>query len=180
MDRMLTGDYRVGAALVERKAVRDLHVSVIQGRFWRQVGRLSRTSKCPYLLVEGSDLDDGPLRPASVRGALLAVGELGVGVIRSASPADSALWLMLLAERAARPVRTKRVYAPERQTRTGEAMLAAVPGISGVTARALIAHFGSTRAVLAATPDEWLSVRGVGPKRAQALMQSLADEQQLS
>jgi ERCC4-type nuclease len=166
--------------LVERKAVRDLHLSIVQEQFWRQIGRLSRTSKRPYLLVEGGDLDDGPLRPASVRGALLAVEELDIGVIRSAGPADSALWLMLLAERQARPVRTKRVYAQGRQSRAGEAMLAAVPGISGVTARALIADFGSTRAVLAASPDEWLSVRGVGPKRAQALMQSLANQQQLS
>jgi ERCC4-type nuclease len=147
--RLSTGDYRTGAALIERKSVRDLHISIIQDRFWRQVGGLTRTSMHPYLLIEGRELDDGPLRPSSVRGALLAVEELGVGVIRSTDPADSA------------------------RSSGGEAMLAAVPGISTVIARALIDRFGSPSAVFAATPDEWLSVHGVGPKRSQALLAAL-------
>src|SRR6266496_1287743 len=71
--RLSVADYAVGNSLVERKTVSDLHLSIIEGRFWLQIGRLRRASTRPYLLVEGDDLDAGPLRATSVRGALLAV-----------------------------------------------------------------------------------------------------------
>ena len=92
--RRPVADYVAGSALVERKSVRDLHLAIINGRFWPQIGRLSRTTLRPYLLVAGGDLDAGPLGAASVR------------------------------------------------------MLAAVPGISTVTAQALLDRFGSVAAVL--------------------------------
>ena len=112
---------------------------------------------------------------ASVRGALLAVTELGIGVIRSNDPADSALWLKILANRPQRRRKVTRAYA-QRPTasESAEAMLAAVPGISTVTAQALLDRFGSVAAVLDANPEEWLSIRGVGPKRMRALSETLA------
>jgi len=173
--RLQVADYVAGATLVERKSVRDLHLAIIQGRFWPQIGRLSRTTMRPYLLVEGPDLDAGPLRPASARGALIAVNELGIGVIRSSDPADSALWLTILANRQRRRRKVTRAYA-QRLTASepAEAMLAAVPGISTVTAQALLERFGSVAAVIEAGPEEWLSIRGVGPKRVQALSATLA------
>ena len=174
-ERLPVADYVAGAALVERKGVRDLHLAIINGRFWPQVGRLSRTTSRPYLLVEGADLDGGGLSTASVRGALLAVTELGIGVIRSNDPADSALWLKILANRPQRRRKVTRAYA-QRPTasESAEAMLAAVPGISTVTAQALLDRFGSVAAVLDANPEEWLSIRGVGPKRMRALSETLA------
>ena len=171
--RLAVGDYIAGAAIVERKSVPDLHQSIIRKRFWRQIGRLSRAARHPYLLVEGPDIDAGPLRPASVRGAILAVQELGIGVIRTCDPEDSALWLEILAGRNRPKRRSTRVFA-SRSSSPPEAMLAAVPGISTVTARALLGHFGSIAAVVDADPSDWLSIRGVGPKRAHALSAALA------
>jgi len=177
--RLAVGDYIAGSAIVERKSVRDLHLSVINGTFWPQIGRLSRAKRHPFLLVEGSDLDAGPLHPASVRGAILAVGELGIRVIRSADPGDSALWLKVLAGRERSRYQGRRVYA-RRFATPAEAMLAAVPGISAVSARALLDRFGSVAAVLDAGPDEWLSIRGVGPKRAQAILETLGRSERTS
>ena len=172
--RLAVGVYIAGSAIVERKSVRDLHLSIIQQRFWPQIGRLSRATRHPYLLVEGADLDAGPLRPESVRGAILAVQELGIELIRANSPQDSALWLEILAGRSRPRHRTTHDFAPSSSSGP-EAMLAAVPGISAVTARALLCHFGSVAAVVEADPSEWLSIRGVGPKRAQALTAMLAE-----
>jgi ERCC4-type nuclease len=173
------GDYIAGSAIVERKSVRDLHLSVINGTFWPQIGRLSRAKRHPFLLVEGPDLDAGPLHPASVRGAILAVGELGIRVIRSADPADSALWLKVQAGRERSRHQGRRVYA-RRFATPAEAMLSAVPGISAVSARALLDRFGSVAAVLDADPDEWLSIRGIGPKRAQAILETLGHGERTS
>jgi ERCC4-type nuclease len=173
--RLPVGDYSAGLALVKRKSVSDLHAAIIKGRFWPQIGRLTRTARRPYLLVEGGDLDAGPLDAAAVRGALLAVGELGIHVIRSDDPADSALWLKILAGRTRQRRRQGRAYA-QRPARTdaAEAMLAAVPGLSTTSAKALLSHFGSVGEVLDAGPEAWLSVRGIGPKRAHALYETLA------
>lgn|GEM_PF-1929998 len=153
--RLPVADYLAGAALVERRSVRDLHLAIIQGRFWPQPGRLSRTPLRPHLLVE--------------------VAELGIGVIRSSGPADSALWLKIPAGRQQRRRRVTRAYAQHpAPSEAAEAMLAAVPGISTVTAQALLQRFGSVAAVIEAGLEEWLSIHGVGPKKVQAISETLA------
>jgi len=150
--RLLVGDYDVGSAIVERKSVRDLHLSIMKGRLWPQIGRLARSRRTPYLLVEGGRLDGGPLRPTAVRGALLAVSELGVGLICSTDPKDSALWLKVLAGRSRRR-RPRRVYPRAAQTDPSVALIAAVPGFSSTTAQRLVERFGSVSEVLAAGPE---------------------------
>jgi ERCC4-type nuclease len=171
---LAVGDYIAGTAIIERKSVRDLHFAIIRARFWPQIGRFSRAARHPYLLVEGADIDAGPLRPESVRGAMLAVGELGIRVIHASDPVDSAMWLKLLAARSRKNrAPLKRVFA-SRTSAAPEAMLAAVPGISAITAQALLDRFGSVAAVIEAGPEQWLSTPGVGPKRALALTQTLA------
>jgi len=68
------GDYRVGVdTIVERKRVLDLHSSIVKGHFWGQIGKLRASCPFPYLLVEGTALDRGPLHPNAIRGACLAV-----------------------------------------------------------------------------------------------------------
>jgi DNA excision repair protein ERCC-4 len=168
-------DYEVGTSLVERKRVKDLHLSIIGRRLWPQVARLRDASPFPYLLVEGEDIDAGPLSERPVRGALLAVDELGVGVIRATSAADSALWLALLAARSSRHNAPRRRYrrSPPRGAAGPEAMLTAVPRISTGSARALIDAFGSVTGVVQAGPDEWRSVPGIGPVRAASLYRML-------
>jgi len=52
-------------------------------------------------------------------------------------------------------------------------MLAAIPGISTVTARALLERFGSPAGVAAADPESWLEVPGIGAERARALADAL-------
>lgn len=52
-------------------------------------------------------------------------------------------------------------------------MLAAIPGISSSSARALLERFGSVAAMVAAGPEQWREVPGVGPDRARALEETL-------
>jgi ERCC4-type nuclease len=168
------GDYEVGErAIVERKTVRGLHAAVIGGAFWPQLGRIRRISRFAYLLIEGADLDDGPLAAAAVRGVCVGVMDLRIAVIRSQDPLDSARWLYRLAVRRSRfTYRTRPAYAQRPkslQPTPGEALLAAVPGISSGAAKALLHRFGNVAAVVNATPDTWQEVRGIGPKRSRAM-----------
>jgi ERCC4-type nuclease len=165
--RLAVADYETGGALVERKSVSDLHLSIIKGRFWLQVGRLRRVASRPYVLVEGTDLDAGPLRPESVRGALIALCGLGIPVIRTTDPSDTALWLSLLAAGHQKHRKSLQVRRPS--TNPAEAMLAAVPGMSVPLARALLREFGTVANIAKADPESWLSVLGIGRARAQSL-----------
>ena len=178
--KLPVGDYDLGhGVLVERKTVLDLHLSLERGRLWSQIGTLRVHARLPYLLIEGRDLDDGPLRPAAVRGACLAVIGQGVPIIRSHDSIDSALWLRLLAGRVggARVARDRPSYAQRLKPASDlvrEAMLAAVPGISVTGARALLEHFGSVSAVIAAQDDDWLRVPGIGRRRAASLRSAIS------
>jgi DNA excision repair protein ERCC-4 len=169
---LVVGDYVVAhGVVVERKTVRDLHLTVVNGRFWRQIGGLRAGAARPYLLIEGTDLDAGPLAPNAVRGVCLAVVEQDVPIIRSAGPADSALWLARLARRSilVRPAADRPVYAQRPAPHApAEAALAAVPGISVVLARRLLERFGSVAGVIAGR-DEWATVEGMGTVRTRAL-----------
>jgi DNA excision repair protein ERCC-4 len=174
------GDYAVGTeTLVERKRVLDLHAAVLKGRLWPQLGKLRAACAFPYLLVEGTDLDRGPLHHNAVRGACLAVIDQGIAFLRSGYQRDSALWIHRLAVRCqeVEPAAERPAYAQRPRPRPGqeaaEALLSAVPGISTSCARALLAHFGSVAGVVAASPTEWLEVPGIGPERVRALEETL-------
>ncbi len=152
----------------------DLHSSVRKGHLWAQLAKLRAACAFPYLLVEGTDLDRGGLHPNAVRGVCLAAIDQGIALLRSDHQRDSARWLHRLAVRcqreelpADRPAYVQRVAAPPESV--AEAMLASVPGISTVGARALLERFGSLAGVLAAPAEEWLTVPGIGRERASAL-----------
>lgn len=178
--RLPVGDYDVGnGVLVERKTVADLHLSIERGRLWRQIGALRRLARLPYLLIEGPELDAGPIAPAAVRGACLAVIGQGVPVLPTRDPADSALWLRLLAGRVnGVPIGRDRPAYAQRLKPTSElvkeAVLAAVPGISVGRARALLERFGSVAGIVSAGYDEWIKVPGIGPVNGEALRRALS------
>src|SRR4051794_32183854 len=174
------GDYAVGAdTLVERKRVLDLHGAVMKGRLWPQLGKLRGACAFPYLLVEGTDIDRGPLHYNAIRGVCLAAIDQGIALLRSDSQRDSALWIHRLAVRCqtVEPAADRPAYAqrprPAAGIDTAEALLASVPGISTTSARTLLERFGSVAAVVAADPAEWLAVPGIGPERARALGEAL-------
>lgn len=174
------GDYAVAAdTVVERKAVLDLHSAVRKGHLWPQLAKLRASCAFPYLLVEGRNLDGGGrgLHPNAVRGACLAAIDQGIALLRSDDRQDSARWLYRLALRSQRdalpaelPASVPRVK--RLQDSVAEAMLAQIPGISTVTARALLARFGTIAGIAAAPPESWREVSGVGSERARSLAEA--------
>lgn len=178
---LTAGDYVVGDdTIVERKAVLDLHSAVRRGHLWAQLAKLRAACPFPYLLVEGRSIDGGGrgLHPNAIRGACLAVIDQGVALLRSDDRADSARWLHRLAVRCQReasspelpPLVPRATIPPDS---VPEAMLAAVPGISTVTARALLERFGSLAGVARADPGDLLAVPGIGKERVRALLGAL-------
>lgn len=100
-------------------------------------------------------------------------------LLRTTDRSDTARWLHRLAIRCQRaedppdrPVYSQRPKAPL-GSEAAEAVLAAIPGISTVSARALLVRFGSLGAVLTASPEQLLSVHGIGPERVRAMQEVL-------
>ena len=170
-------DYIVARGVgVERKTVADLHRSVHDGRLWTQVASLRVDLAISYLLVEGRDLDAGPISRAGIRGALLEVVRLGIPVLRSMDIRDTALWLERISLREARGA----ARSPGRPSRTrlgrpvtSRTLLSQIPGISPRTAKALLERFGSIAGTAMAGPEELMSIEGVGRERARAIRELL-------
>ncbi|MBD0330503.1 MAG: hypothetical protein ICV64_10440 [Thermoleophilia bacterium] len=156
--------------------MKDLHHSVAQGRFWRQLGALRDSCATPYLVVEGRTLDAGQLSPAGVRGVCVAVMDRGVRLVRSDGTADTARWLVRIAVRNHRDRdRDRPAYGqrPPASESPAECALAAVPGISVAGARALLECFGSVARVASATSQELAAVPGIGHTKATAIRTTL-------
>lgn len=178
------GDYQIGREiLIERKTVPDLHGSLGRNRLWAQLGRLRDAAAHPCLLIEGTDLDAGPRHPNAIRGALLAIADAGITLLWSRDPDDTALWINRLALRHAR--RQAKIQRPRPTVRPNGApslsdprlgLLSAVPGISIGTARTLLDRFGSIQHLIAAGPEQWADVDGIGAVRAHALATTLLAE----
>jgi ERCC4-type nuclease len=172
------GDYLIGEhTRIERQTIRDLHASVVTRRLWSQLNRLRMVAKYPIVLVEGRDLDAGPLSPSGIRGVLIAMSDRGIPVIRATDPYDSAMWLRSLA-RARDQGRRIHVAAPYRRP-TGVRdppaveVLRSIPRLSLRNARDLVASFGSVQTVANASLSELQRVPGIGELRAAAIHDTL-------
>lgn len=175
--RLPAGDYLLSKDVaIERKTVRDLHRSLVNGMLWSQLFALRRVTSRPYLLVEGANLDAGRVSARGVRGALLHIAGSGVCVVRSLDPPDTALWLYLIAQRdqAKAAGVTPRRRGRRRMAVSPAGVLATVSGVSPVTANRLLSRFGSIARIAAASESELRGVEGIGPRRAAELHRVLS------
>jgi predicted RNase H-like HicB family nuclease len=78
MDHLTTGDYLVnGEVLVERKTVRDVVTSLVDGRLFPQVARLAQSPYRSLLLIEGPTPSLMPdVHHHSVDGALVSIAAI--------------------------------------------------------------------------------------------------------
>lgn len=179
--RALTrGDYVLGPeTVVERKTVEDLHVSISGGRFWQQMRKIRAAGRWPCLVIEGPSVFRGRVPAEGVRGVCLAVTDLGITIIRTEHPQDTAAWLYRLAiRRRDGAVRKHRVYAqlPRAASASApESALAAAPGVSVITARTVLRRFGSLHQVGEASIHDLQALPGVGSKRAAAIAALIHD-----
>jgi Fanconi anemia group M protein len=179
--RALTrGDYVVGpGTVVERKTIRDLHLSIMNGRLWHQMRKIRAAGTSPHLVIEGVPVFAGPVRNNGVRGACLAVSDLGIAIIRTQDARDTAAWLHRLPVRRQEGsfrVQPRYIRRPRSAgIAPGEAALAAAPEVSVITARKILATFGSLREVCETSVNDLMSVPGIGIKRATSIAALIHD-----
>ena len=103
--RLRLGDYLVdNRLLIERKTLRDLVVSIIDGRFLSQARRLISGPFRPLLLLEGTgrDIAESGMSREAIQGALITVTVMfGIPLLRSRDPEESAQLMVFAARQAA-------------------------------------------------------------------------------
>lgn len=174
-----TGDYVLEANLVvERKTAADFCASIVDSRFINQANKMGLNFKKVIWLIEGDIFAvRSQIHPDALDGALsyLAV-VLGQTVLWYKTPKRAAGILYRMAKHAQEglgyepPMRKGKVPAG-----IGQALfdLEGKCGCGPVAARKLLNHFRSVHRVNNATIEELCAVKGIGPKKAQAIYEGI-------
>jgi DNA excision repair protein ERCC-4 len=174
--RLSIGDYQVDEKLRgERKTLKDFALSVIDGRFFRQMERLAASPLKGVLILEGSsrELHSVGIRREALQGALVFTSIiLNISVLRSMDPTETAR-LIVYAARQIRLAGTGMLKRSGRRPRGKRKrqlyMLQGLPGVGPTRAARLLDRFGSVQNVLNASLKTLLSVDGIGNDTAQSI-----------
>ena len=172
MDRLATGDYLVNdEVLVERKTIRDLAASLLDGRLFPQVARLAHSPYRSLLLIEGPTPSSVPdVHDHSVEGAMVSIAAIWrVPMLYSSDSEQSARMLRFLADQLRRPhERILRRFdrKPKRLTSRQLFLLQALPGVGPALAHRLLCHFGSIERIVTVDAATLAEVRGIGASKA--------------
>lgn len=177
---LAAGDYQIGDVLLERKSANDLAASILDGRLFPQAEALSSAAPRPMLLIEGDiRAIASRMHEDALPGAISALALYWNVNILWAPDAPSVVRLL---ERMWRhtneglgyevPLRTKKPPA-KADGAVAQYLVEGLPGVGPETARRLVQHFGTARAVFSATPQQLRACQGVGPKTAESIAGAL-------
>ncbi len=174
-----SGDFLIGGGFaVERKAATDFIVSIMEGRLFDQMARMAIEHERVVVLVEGDIYDTrSSIAPEALDGAISYISLLsGASLIFSPSLARTPHILHRMALHATHglgyeiPLRAGKPKGPA----AAQYLLEGLPTVGPKAAQALLAHFGSPRGVFSASREQLLSVKGIGPKSADAILAALS------
>ena len=171
LETLEVGDYVLSdRVVVERKAVEDFLETLVGGdrSLFEQVGAAARHYARPVVIIEGERLYEARnVHPNAIRGAIASLAvDFGASVLRTTDADDTADLLEVIARREQeaddRSVSVHGEKGGKTLAEQQEYVVGAVAEVGPVTARALLAHFGSVEAVMGATEEDLLAVDGVG------------------
>ncbi len=174
-DYVVAEDYAV-----ERKELHDFFRSVFDGRLFEQADRLAKTYGKACLIVEGDFANAVKYvrTPQVFWGALSKVmADHNISVVFTPNEAHTAMFLYALAKKLQEEERRKIAvkHKPKTYTLRQRQLLAvqSLPKIGPERAEELLRRFGSVRRVFQASKRELLSVKGLGEKTVQAIVEVL-------
>ena len=181
-EQLGVADYLLSDRLaVERKEVKDLLSSIMDGRLFKQAGELSSSYMRPVILIEGASLlTEKMISESAIMGAIASlIGDYRCSVVFTKNAEESAKLLYAMAKReqlggrgVGRRGDKKRMGIHQQQRFIVEGL----PGISATMAERLLAHFGSVEKVMRASEEELMQVEGIGKKRAKVIREVVSRE----
>lgn len=171
------GDYRIGNVEIERKECNDFALSVMDGRLFGQLELLGPDDGIGILIIEGNLATiRSMIVPEALAGALSAIALMfDVRVLPTADATQTAAVLARMEKHHREglgyeiPLRNGK----PRGAALSQFLVEGLPGVGAETARKLIAHFGSPRAVFTASAAQLAGVKGIGPKTVAAIQEAL-------
>jgi Fanconi anemia group M protein len=173
LERLPQGDYAIGdRILVERKTARDFVDTLINRDLLGQAKALAEAVPRPVMVIEGGDIyTERNIEPNALRGVLSALAiDMGISLLFTRDEQETARMLFVIARRE-EGERGERKFHPRKSFKSikeeQEYIISAFPDIGMKNARILLAHFGSVQAVVNASLEDLVAVKGIGEKTAQ-------------
>jgi ERCC4-type nuclease len=184
VERMKLGDYLFDDRLLfERKTLKDLIYSIIDGRIFSQATRLAASEYQGIFILEGtsSDIKDFKMRREAIQGALIQISVImGIPVLRSASSAET-VSLMISTARQLRNVADGTIQRhgslPKGKKRRQLMILQGLPKIGKKRAKLLLDKFESVENVVNASYEDLMELDGIGVDIADGIRHVLCEEQ---
>lgn len=174
-----TADYILSPEVgVERKDANDFILSIMDKRLFGQAARLRAEFDVPILIIEG-DLSSvrSQIDAEAVRGAVSCLPIIyGVTVLQVKNAQATADMIRRMAIQAQHGLASEpglRSAKPKESNFLCEYLVEGLPGVSTLSARKLLAHFGTPRRVFCATEAELLQVPGFGKSKVQQILKAL-------
>lgn len=173
------GDYLIGGDVaIERKTVFDLANTLTQRFLFDQLFKMKEAYPKSMLLIEGYM---GLLRkysrvsPESLNGALFTLAQNGIPLVPTIDCRDTAIFLLISAKQLLKsedlPLIIRHKVKNESVSDQALFTVAGLPHIGPTLGKSLFAHFKTVRAVFAASKDELMKVKGIGPQIANDVVQ---------
>jgi Fanconi anemia group M protein len=179
LETLAVGDYVLSdRAVVERKSTADFVDSLLNEgdrSIFEQIGDAARHYARPIVILEGDGLyEQRNVHPNAIRGALASLAiDFGASVLRTTDGDDTADLLEVIARREQetedREVSVHGEKGAKTLTEQQEYVVASIAEIGPVTARTLLADFGSVEAVMTASEGDLTDVEGIGPVTAERI-----------
>ena len=179
---LLYGDFVVSdRVVIEKKLVQDFIKSITDKRLFQQMRSMKDNFEKPILIIEGEESLYGMLQPNIIRGALAAITvDLSIPIIWTRDLADTAGLVYWIAKREQidekRDIDLRNKKIPETIEEQQAYLVASLPDVSSVRAKALLEHFKTPQKVFNATVEELQEVKGIGEKIAQKIKKVLEKE----
>jgi Fanconi anemia group M protein len=184
LETLAVGDYVLSdRVVVERKTVEDFLDTLTGGdrSIFEQVGDAARHYARPVVVIEGEDLYGARnVHHRAIQGALASLAvDFGASVLQTSGEDETADLLETIARREQEEAGEVSVHG-EKQSKTlteqQEYVVSSVAEVGPVTARGLLAHFGSVEAVMTASEDDLRAVDGVGEVTAMRIREVVTAE----
>jgi ERCC4-related helicase/ERCC4-type nuclease len=185
LETLAVGDYVCSDRVaVERKTVEDFLDTLLGGdrSLFEQAGDLTRHYERSVVILEGEGVyERRDVHPNAIRGALTSLAvDYGLSIMHSDDPDETVELLATIATREQGERDREVSVHGEKQSKTlgeqQEYVVGSIAEIGPVTARSLLAHFGSVRAVLTADEEELLEVEGVGEVTVERILEVVTSE----
>lgn len=174
------GDFIVSDRVaIERKSHSDFVGSIINGRIFEQAKDLKENFSKPIVVVEG--YSNRQINENALKGAIASLLiDFSISIVTTKNPQDTArivYWIAKKEQRkSTRGIAIKVGKKPKEIKMLQEFIICSIPGISTITAKKLLKHFGTVERIFNASEGKLKKVNGIGKKLAERIRKILTTE----